>query len=211
MRRTRRTSWLPISSAVRSSSVVVTSPPEAACVRHARACSQQVCPTWTHCGRQGQAEISPAATRPAGVSRATALPTGFTTSPAAIRRCATPESAHRTPSTTSSGSQPARSSHRPAATARSTARSRPQICDGSSPDIASPQRLSCGSTAALIHLRCGDTRCPGGSPATQRAFTLQTMPTNGRTLLRPQRRHHWALSCGAAPHRRWAAPTMGRS
>ena len=45
---------------------------------------------------------------PPEVSQATALPIGFTTSPAAIRRCATPESAHRTPSTTSSGSQPAR-------------------------------------------------------------------------------------------------------
>jgi hypothetical protein len=43
-----------------------------------------------------------------------------------MRRRAAAESAHPTPSTTSSGSQPARSWQRPAATARSTARSRPQ-------------------------------------------------------------------------------------
>jgi hypothetical protein len=69
--------------------------------------------------------MNPVAARPAGVSCATALLTGFTTSPAAIRRFATPESAHRTPSTISTGSQPGDSSpgccdgpqHRPVATA----------------------------------------------------------------------------------------------
>src|SRR5215212_1737173 len=176
-----------------------------ACVTHASTCSSQVCPKWTDLWGAGQAETNPVAARPAGVSCATALLTGFTTSPAAIRRFATPESAQRTPSTISTGSQPGDSSHRPAATARSTARSRPQICNGSSSDITPPSCVPCGPTAATTAgtKTCRDPHAEPTYPLRLR-FTgrsagihLSDVPTNGLTVLHPWRRFRRALSCGA--------------
>ena len=202
-RRTRRTSWLPISSAVRSSSVVVTSPPEAL-LRASRknmliASMPEVDAPWP-CGsgrdepcchpsrrRELRDHTSVRPHHQPGRDQALRDP-GIRASHPVDDQHGLTAHAQLTPA----GGDRAQHRAVPAADLRLFF-----------PDIRPPQ------VAALIHSRCGGTHCPGGSPATQRAFTLQTTPTNGRPCS--------ARSAGTKGHysalrrTRRAAPEMGRT